>query len=228
VGVAGSPDQSGPSEARKLELEAQAHQLFGESRAPKDGFVGRDAELKAIADYLGDESDRNPLVVYGPSGTGKTALLARAAQVAAEKYRGHIFLRFIGTTPQSSNLNALLTSLCRELLPSEVRESNLPIELRLLQEEFDRLLALATAEKPILLVLDALDQLDEADGARQAYWLRTPLPPHVRVVVSCIREEEVPDELNEAYRCFDRRKLLDGAIAVESLTAPDALEAMAL
>ena len=35
-------------------------------------------ELKAIADYLRDENDRNPLVVYGPSGTGKTAILARA------------------------------------------------------------------------------------------------------------------------------------------------------
>jgi WD40 repeat protein len=227
-GEAAPLNQSGPSEARKLELETQAHQLFGESRASRDGFVGRDAELKAIADYLRDENDRNPLVVHGPSGTGKTALLARAAQIAAEEYRRRVFLRFLGTTPQSSNLNALLTSLCRELRPSEDRANDLPVELRLLQDEFDRLLALATADEPILLFLDALDQLDEADGARQTYWLRTPLPPHVKVVVSCIRDDEGPAELNESYRTFDRRKLLDHAIAVESLTAPDAIRAIDL
>jgi energy-coupling factor transporter ATP-binding protein EcfA2 len=227
-GVAAVPDQSGPSEARKLELETQAHQLFGESRAPRDGFVGRDQELKAIADYRRDEDNRDPLVVHGPSGTGKTALLARASQIATEEYKGRVFLRFLGTTPQSSNLNALLTSLCRELRPSEDRANDLPVELRLLQDEFDRLLALATAERPILLFLDALDQLDEADGARQTYWLRTPLPPHVKVVVSCIRDEEGFAELNESYRSFDRRKLLDHAIAVESLTAPDAVRAIGL
>ena len=231
LGDAGAEEPTeleGPSEARKLELEIQAHELFGESRAPKDGFVGRDQELKAIADYLSNEEDHNPLVVHGPSGTGKTALLARAAHIASENYKGRIFLRFLGTTPQSSNLNALLSSLCRELRQSEERANDLPIELQLLQDEFDRLLALATTKEPILLFLDALDQLDEADGARQAYWLRTPLPPHVKVVVSCILDEEGPAELNESYRSFERRKLLDRAIAVESLTANDAIRAIGL
>jgi hypothetical protein len=227
AGDAGSSDRSGPGEARKLELETQAHQLFGDSRAPKDGFVGRDLELKAIDEYLRDEDDRNPLVVYGPSGAGKTALLARAAQLSAVGER-RVFVRFLGTTPQSSNLHNLLQNLCRVLRPADEAESQVPVELRDLQEEFDRLLALATPEKPIVLFLDALDQLDEADGARQTYWLRTPLPLHLKVVVSCIRDDEGPADLNESYRFFNRRKLLERAIAVESLTAPDALRAIDL
>ena len=226
-GVAASADQSGPSEARRLKLEAQAHQLFGENRAPKDVFVGRDQQLKAIDDYLRDENDRKPLVVHGPSGTGKTALLARAAQ-AAEKGERRVIVRFLGTTPQSSNLRSLLQNLCRALRPAGEVESQVSAELRELQEEFDRLLALATAEKPILVFLDALDQLDEADGAHQTYWLRTPLPSHVKVVVSCIRDDEGPAELNEPNRFFEQRKLLDRAIAVEALTAPDAIRAIDL
>ena len=67
-------------------------------------------------------------------------------------------------------------NLCREMRPDEEAEKDLPFELRLLQEELDRLLATATGERPILLFLDAIDQLDDADGARQTYWLRTPLP----------------------------------------------------
>ena len=215
-------DTGGPSEARKLELEQQAHELFGESRAPKDGFVGRDKELAAIAKYLSDEDDRTPLVVYGPSGAGKTALLARAAQSAAGGGR-RIIIRFLGTTPLSSNLRSLLANLCRALRkPGEI-EKEVPAELRELQDEFDRLLALATEEKPILLFLDALDQLDEADAARQTYWLRAPLPPHVKVVVSCIYDPGGQEALNEPYHALERRKALDRAIAIESLTAAEAM-----
>jgi WD40 repeat protein len=226
-GAPAPPGQSGPSEARKLQLEEQAHWLFGESRAPKDGFVGRDLELRAIEDYLRDENDSNPLVVHGPSGTGKTALLARAAQ-AAKIGKRRIIVRFLGTTPQSSNLLSLLASLCRSLRSARKTDKDSPSELYKVQEEFDQLLAQATADKPILLFLDALDQLEGGDGARQTYWLRTPLPPHVKVVVSCIRDEEGPSGLNEAYRFFERRKLLDRAIAVESLTATDAIRAIIL
>ncbi len=222
---------AGPSEARKLELERQVHERFSLERAPEHGFVGREKELAAIAAYLHDTEDRNPLVIYGPSGAGKTAILARAAQIANRQYKDRVFLRFLGTTPQSSNLHALLMNLCREMRPDEEAEKDLPFELRLLQEELDRLLATATGERPILLFLDAIDQLDDADGARQTYWLRTPLPEHVKVAVSCIRNEdtpEKPDKLNEPYRAFERRRLLDRAISVESLTEKEAMRAMDL
>lgn len=226
-GAAATPDQSGPSEARKLVLEAQAHQRFGERRAPKDGFVGRDLELKSINNYLRDENNRDPLVIYGPSGTGKTALLARAAQ-AAKQGKRRVIVRFLGTTPQSSNLRRLLANLCRELRPAKDALKEVPADLYEVQGEFDRLLTMATAEKPILLFLDALDQLDEADAARQTNWLRTPLPAHVKVVVSCIRDDEGLSELNDPYRALERRKLLGQAIPVESLSVPDAMRVINL
>jgi len=220
----------GPSQARKLELERLAHEQFGQSRAPEGRFVGREKELEAIDKHLSDENDRKLLVVYGASGTGKTALLARAAQIA-ERGGRRVIVRFLGTTPQSSNLRSLLSNLCLALRPAEDVEKAVPAELRELQEEFDKLLASAKTESPIVLFLDALDQLDEADGARQTYWLRTPLPPRVKVVVSCIyddEEDERPVKLNEPYRALERRKLLDRAIAVESLTVDEAMMAIDL
>ncbi len=235
-------EATGPSEARKLELEAQAHEIFGESRAPEGRFVGRKKELEAIATYLSDQTDRKPLVVYGPSGVGKTALLAQAAR-AAKGFGCRIIVRFLGTTPQSSNLRSLLSNLCRAMRPAGEVEKGVPAELRELQDEFDRHLAAATQGKPILLFLDALDQLDQADAARQTYWLRTPLKPHVKVVVSCIYDTELekkrqelaektflegPEPLNEAYLALEQRKLVDRAIAVESLTADEAMKAMDL
>ncbi len=217
----------GPLDARKLELENQAHERFGKERAPKDGFIGRKQELDRIAAYLADTENRKPLIVHGPSGSGKTALLARAAQLATTRHPGLVIQRYLGTMPDSSNLHSLLTNLCSTLSPGSHRD--LPLETRLLQEEFDRLLNLATFQAPILLFLDAIDQLDEADGARGAYWLRTPLPEHVRVVVSCLRNEdttESPDPLNVSFRSFERRKLLDGAIDMDALTEDEALHAI--
>ena len=53
---------------------------------------------------------------------------------------------------------------------------------------------MASAEQPLLLVLDSLDQLGAEDSARQLSWLPMTLPDHVDLVVSTI-----PGEL---YECF--------------------------
>ena len=55
--------------------------------------------------------------------------------------------------------------------------------------EFPKRLALATAKKPLVLFLDALDQLSDADNARSLVWLPAELPPHVRLVVSTLPGE---------------------------------------
>ena len=51
-------------------------------------------------------------------------------------------------------------------------------------------MASATAERPLVLFLDALDQLSEAHGARRLVWLPRRLPEAVRVVVSTRREAD--------------------------------------
>ena len=44
-------------------------------------------------------------------------------------------------------------------------------------------------EKPLVLFLDALDQLSDSDNARNLIWLPAELPPHVRLVVSTLPGE---------------------------------------
>ena len=55
-----------------------------------------------------------------------------------------------------------------------------------LLRDFPRRLALARAERPLLLFLDALDQLSDQNAARTLNWLPQQLPPHVRLVVSTL------------------------------------------
>ena len=60
-----------------LDLEIEAHDRFAEDRCRI--FIGRESVLNAIADYLGGP-ERRPLVLHGESGSGKSAVMAKASQ----------------------------------------------------------------------------------------------------------------------------------------------------
>ena len=98
-----------------------------------------------------------------------------------------LILRFLGTTPNSSSIIPLLTSLCRQITwLYEQPEDDIPDELSPLVGHLKKLICCATKEKPLILILDSLDQLSGADGAHQLAWLPTTLPPHVRLIVSTL------------------------------------------
>lgn len=55
-----------------------------------------------------------------------------------------------------------------------------------LVKEFHRLLQNATATHPLVLFLDSLDQLHSYNIIREMSWLPCKLPPHVKIVLSCL------------------------------------------
>ncbi len=174
-------------EADALEREVMAHNAFGEARANPQFFTGRTAILHTIGAYV-HSATRHPLVVFGASGSGKSALLARAvAQLCDAKPEAVVVVRFIGATPESSDGRALLEGLCRQIARHYgTDEASIPTDYPHLVEAFPQQLALTTAERPLLVVLDALDQLSDREGARQLAWLPAELPEHVRLLVSTI------------------------------------------
>lgn len=99
----------------------------------------------------------------------------------------HLILRFLGTTPNSSSIIPLLTSICKQLsFLYEQPFEDIPDELAPLIGHFKKLLTCATYEKPLVVILDSLDQLSGADGAHQMAWFPSKLPPHVRMMASVI------------------------------------------
>ena len=62
--------------------------------------------------------------------------------------------------------------------------------------ELSDTLSLASEQRPLIVYLDSLDQLDSDSGARQLAWLPKHLPPHTKLVVSTLPEEQ--------YDCFPR------------------------
>jgi WD40 repeat protein len=157
-----------------LDLEVAAHDRFAEDRCRI--FTGRKAVLDTIADYIRGP-ERRPLVLHGESGSGKSAVMAKASQ----QYQGpgRLIRRFIGASPESASGHALLTSLCRQLAPGET-----PVDYAQLENAFKERLSAAAAEQPLVLFIDVLDQLAASDPAREATWLPEELPPGVKVIVS--------------------------------------------
>jgi WD40 repeat protein len=176
------------SEARRFEdrpplvVEVETHDRFAQDRSRV--FYGRRKELEAITDYLCG-GERRPLVLHGASGSGKSAVMAKAS--LEWRGPGRVIRRFIGASPASADGHGLLTGLCRQMAPGET-----PVDFVQLARTFqERLTAVADgAAEPMVLFLDALDQLAEGDPARDLSWLPRELPPGVKVIVATTVEAE--------------------------------------
>jgi WD40 repeat protein len=169
-----------------LEREIAAHEDFGKERARV--FIGRADILNAIEKYISG-NDPHPLAFWGASGSGKSALMAKAVE-QAQRNNKDIIYRFIGATPESSNGRSLLESLCRQISRRYGSdESIIPAEYKDLVQEFPKRLALAKPDKRLVIFLDALDQLSDADNARNLTWLPADLPPNVSLTVSTLPGE---------------------------------------
>jgi len=175
-----------PDEA--LDAEGLAHRKFAEERLRF--FVGRTEMLAKIAGYLTD-SARRSLVIVGAGGTGKSALMARAIQQTQKDHpKAEIVYRFIGATPGSSDGRSLLDSLCREISRRyKVDEADVPTDYRDLVTELGKRMQLASADRPLILFLDSLDQLSTSQDARNLIWLPNELPEGVSVIASTRPEE---------------------------------------
>lgn len=166
-----------------LDDEGMAHRAFAEEH--RGVFVGRGTELAAIAAYLRGD-DARPLVIAGPGGTGKSAVLAEALGRAQRHHdRATVIYRFVGATAASSDLRALVHGLCRELARRcGADESAVPAGYQELVSDLANRFQAASAERPLLVFLDSLDQLPPGEEGRGLSWLPSWLPAGTRLVVS--------------------------------------------
>jgi hypothetical protein len=171
--------------------------LHGEFKARlTEHFEGRENILKTIQSYLDSKSEKKVMSLIGASGTGKSSVMAQVVKLNENKGATLVY-RFIGTTSGSSNIMSLLQSVCGEMARAYgidaktlAREGDEKAwyDMNGLADVLRKCLALATAEKPILLFLDSLDQLSDTDNAKALYWLPRELNDHARFVVSSLPE----------------------------------------
>jgi WD40 repeat protein len=200
------------TEAEAPEEEADLHERFLESRLRV--YVGREPVHQALLSFAAD-SDLFPCLVTGPSGSGKSAILSRLVADHRRKQPQVLTVpHFIGASPQSTSLRRLLRRLCLILKRRFRLAGDVPEETARLAVTFRRLLEQVPAPARVLLVLDALDQLDDSDRARELDWLPERLPPHVKVVASCATDAR-GEPLLPAFRGRRYRPVVVGPLQDE-------------
>jgi WD40 repeat protein len=195
-------------DVQPLDREIASQEGFGSERAKF--FTGRAGILQTLSAYVRGD-DPHPRGVFGESGSGKSALMARAvAQARTENSNAEMVVRFIGATPASSDGRALLESLCAEISRRYENDTTIPTHYSDLVQELPKRMAVARKEKPLIIWLDALDQLSDIERARNLIWLPAELPDNVRLIVSTLP--------GECLTALKKRLLPSNIVELESMS----------
>ncbi|XP_072178165.1 NACHT domain- and WD repeat-containing protein 1-like [Diadema setosum] len=173
----------------QLYMEVLSHSTFCRERA--ETVIGQEEPLGTLLAHLGQEHGRKPYVIHGIGGSGKTSLIAKLFSMSLDRYQGtqenrpkHV-IRFIGITPQSSNIRDLLFSICEQIsFCLDLDEGDVPHDYKQLEVKFAELLGMASKTNPIMIFLDSLDQLSDEYQGRDLLWLPRQLPSYVHMVVT--------------------------------------------
>eukprot|EP00057_Strongylocentrotus_purpuratus_P015568 XP_011670042.1 PREDICTED: TPR repeat-containing protein DDB_G0287407-like [Strongylocentrotus purpuratus] len=188
-------EQCPMDESRQLdpyEQDKEAHESFMKSRS--SSLLGRKDILEEID--RGSRGKCGALIVLGGPGIGKSSLLARAADVACLRAAKampsgqgpnlNVFYHFVGAIPGSTNPEKMIKRLLREL--NVCNDLNMP-------KDYESACQIASSAlsnpntRPTIIVIDALDQLDEDGTASALRWLPSKLrwlPPQLAPQVCCV------------------------------------------
>lgn len=190
------------SETDPLELEQGFHERFIESRVRV--YIGRYSLQRELLEFVNSDGE-NPALITGPSGSGKSAALAKfVSHYNSQKSGSLIIPHFIGASPSSTGLRQTLYRFC-SILKSEFQfEDDVPPDTNSLITTFRQFVSLVPGNRKVIFVIDALNQFDEAENAHQLYWLPWQFPPHVKVILSCIDD---PGREEEILKAFEHRQV---------------------
>jgi tetratricopeptide (TPR) repeat protein len=173
-----------------LDRAAAEHEAFASSRARV--YIGRQAYFDRLDAHA--QGDGPPLVVLGESGLGKSALLANWAIRYRMAHPDTVLVQhFIGATPDSADWAAMLRRVLRELKRHFGLTLEIPDKPDALRMAFANGLHIAGAQGRLVLILDALNQLEDRDQALDLVWLPPGIPANVRLILSTLPGRPLDD-----------------------------------
>lgn len=187
------------SQPTPLERQAAEHESFARSRTERQVgerqvgcYIGRQEYLDRIDAHV--SGDGLPLVVLGESRLGKSALLANWAERYRQSHPAEqVLLHFVGATADSADWAAMLRRILGELQLRFGIEVEIPDGADALRATVANALHMAAARGRLVLVIDALNQLDDRDGAPDLVWLPPGIPENVRLIVSTLAGRPLTD-----------------------------------
>ena len=143
--------------------------------------------------------------------------MARFTEEASRHHPDWLVLgHFVGASPSSTSLRQMLRRLCMHLNRANGANEDAPQDIKELLKLFPELLTKASEQRNLLIIVDAVNQLEQSDHAHSMHWLPQMLPPNVRVVISTLA--------GEARDAMLQRRIKPREATVTGLTAPEIKE----
>lgn len=164
-----------------LALEQELNRLFGRER--RRLFVGRHAVCRQIREGV---QGGQRMVVCGPSGVGKSSVLAVIAEGLRSTGENLVIERYVGASAQSHTVQDHRDMIRHQLVAEGVTKyPEKAAERSRVQadREFQDTLAAVAAKQPLVLILDGIDQLSEADRSIEWVQYGWQWPPGLTVVL---------------------------------------------
>jgi tetratricopeptide (TPR) repeat protein len=163
-----------------LETEWAMQEAFASTR--RRAYILNPKYLTSFNEFIEKEASGAPLVISGPSGIGKSSLMA----YLAHSYRrrnpdAFLISHYIGASVSTADHSGILRHICLEIKERLHLEEEPPTTVEELTKEFPNWLAKVQDEK-IILFIDALNQLE--GNSVGLGWLPAYLPPNVRLICS--------------------------------------------
>ena len=154
-------------------------------------YIKNETNFAVIDGWMADWEKRY-LVITGASGLGKSALVAnwiKSKHCIADNLPYHIIHHFVGDGGSLGNVPHVVKSLCdqiRDLYGFDAGEGEPKRDSRALSGLFDRVSA--EGIKPLLIILDGIDQLTGAGHVKRLNWLPI-VPRHVKILFTTLEED---------------------------------------
>jgi len=148
-------------------------------------YIGGQKYFNRLNSHI--ESEDPPLVITGDTGLGKSAMLANWIAYYQKKHPDtYILYHFIGGVPDSSDYTQIIRRILEELKVKFNIKDNIPDNPDEMSDALSNFLAQTGHTGKWILVIDALNYLDNINNARLLNWLPEYFPPYARVILSTL------------------------------------------
>lgn len=202
-------------------MQQQQHAAFQEDRA--HSFIGRKDTIKNLIEYA-DSDAVQPLIIHGSPGTGLSSLLAKfSVDYSLSRLGAFVISHFISSVTHSTSIHDLLRRLCQELHNQLVGIEELndvmdpSSDYQQLSQMLPGLLKQASTISPVLIIVDAVNQLSVSSKQQLTEWIPTLLPSTAKLVLSM-------HSASETHQALQHRNPSPVFLEVAPLTATESRE----
>ncbi|CAF3813414.1 unnamed protein product, partial [Rotaria sp. Silwood1] len=156
-------------------------------------YFPRQDIFEQIKNYIMSTSNC-PCILLGESGTGKSSIMAKVVREIPIWYSAtnslSVIIRFLGATPSSSDIRRPLISIIEQICT--IYHLDKPSNVDNVKENLENILMHIPKDQYLILLLDAIDQLQSVDLKNLSIWLPTKFPSaNIKCIISTISEIEI-------------------------------------